>query len=91
MWIEKLIEKHGIDNILVEAPTHPVQNMFGIRYQNVSEPPVSQFCRIGEHRFGKVLLVPIDPKFGKNRWYLCDLEQAAGEKKVKIFILKLCC
>ena len=94
MKTKELIEKYGIENILVIIDIRPTRNMIGISYTLSSDTSVPIPCKFIENRYEikdnyKFTVQPIDPyseSYGKRHFYQSDFDLLVRNKQAYVLI-----
>lgn len=91
MELKEKIKKAGINNCMFIVPMLPLRNMIGINYTSSSDDKVDVPCIINEDRYKiednyKITLVSIYEGFGKQNFYISDLEGSIESGKIIFYI-----
>ncbi len=95
--MEKLIDiinKNGIENIIFLAPMRPLHKVFGlIAYTSSTDKQIVVPAKIDESRFKvkdeyKITLKSIYEQFGKEHFYVSDLEHLIKDGIIKFYVAK---
>lgn len=90
--IQELITKHGKENLRFLVPMRPVHSAFGLfGYTSSNDPEEMKLCRIVEERHKlednyKVELKAEDKGFGKESFYVTDLNLLMREGNIRVFV-----
>jgi len=91
MNIQQVIKYYGAQNLRFLVPMRPVHNVFGIfGYTSSSDAEVLQICRITEDRYKleenyKIQLKSEDKRFGKEAFYISDLNSLVKQGSIRVF------
>lgn len=90
--IISLVKEHGIENLRFLVPMRPLNVVFGlIAYKSSNDRESNQVCRITEKRDKlsqnyKVELQAENKNFGKERYYISDLNTMIDLKQIRVFV-----
>jgi len=90
----KLIEKHGIKNIVAVIPLRPLHDAIFMSYTLSSDKPVKVPCKIIETRYKvsenyKIEFQSLIKGYGKEQFYISDFANLLRDKTVKLYA-KIC-
>lgn len=92
MNLKEKIEKAGIENCMFLVPMRPVNTYFGfISFTSSSDPEFIVPAKINEDRYKvsdnyKITLKSIYEKFGKEHFYISDLESMISSGTIQFFV-----
>jgi len=89
--LQKVIDKHGIENIMFIFPMKPIRNILFISYKSSEDKETIVPCKINESRYKisdgyKITLECIYPGFGKEHLYQTDLMALIEQNIAQIFV-----
>lgn len=88
--ITQLIQQHGVDKLRFEVALRPVRR-FIFNYTSSNDPEVKVLCKIVEERYKlkdnyKIELRAENQTFGKQAFYLTDLNSLINHGSIRVFI-----
>lgn len=89
--IEQLVAKHGAENLRFLVALRPLRKMIFFAYTSTSDPEEMKLCRIVEERYKlsenyKVELKAEDTNFGKQSFYVMDLNSLLRQGQIRVFV-----
>lgn len=90
--LQNRILEVGVENCMFIVPMKPVQTVFGLfAYTSSDDPDFDVPAVINEDRYPvekgyKITLKSTYEKFGKQHFYLSDLEHMINDGRVKFFV-----
>ena len=92
MNLKEKIEKAGIENCMFLVPMRPVRTYFGlISLTSSSDPEIIVPAKITEERYKlkdnyKISLKSVYDSFGKEHYYVSDLESLISSGTIEFFV-----
>ncbi len=92
MELKEFIEKNGKENCLFLLPMKEIRTFLGfIKYRSSSDPDIIVPCKINEDEYKisdnyKITLKSIYPQFGKEHFYISDLENMIKNGDVELYV-----
>lgn len=87
----ELIRKYGKDNLVFFVPMRPLRTAFGLfKYTSSSDDETMVLCKIVEERYKlqdnyKIELNSRDPRFGKESFYITDLNSLINSEVISVY------
>ncbi len=89
--LKEIIEQHGIENLRFLVSMKPIRSFAFFNYTTSRDKEENVLCKIVEERYKlkdnhKIELRAESNLFGKESFYISDLEQLIVNKTIRIFI-----
>jgi hypothetical protein len=92
MKLREKILQVGVENIMFLVPMRPLNKVFFMSFTSSNDPESIVPCVIDESKYQvfdnyKIGVKSMDSKFGKQTFYLTDMEYLIKDGNIKMYIL----